>query len=61
MFNNNKTYIAQVARESYSLPEWVPLSALALSTVGTILTIGVCCYCCLFANIIKEVGWYNVF
>lgn len=51
---SNKTYIAEVTRESYSLPEWVPLSALALSTVGTILTIGVCCYCCLFANIIKE-------
>nr|CAH0100065.1 unnamed protein product [Daphnia galeata] len=41
-------------QQSTTVPDWIAQSAFILFTLGVIMLLGVCCYCCIFAHLLRR-------
>lgn len=43
-------------QQSTTVPDWIAQSAFILFTLGIAMLFGVCCYCCIFAHLLRRVS-----
>jgi len=43
-------------QQSTTVPDWIAQSAFILFTLGVAMLLGVCCYCCFFAHLLRRVS-----
>ncbi|XP_057381248.1 uncharacterized protein LOC130703802 [Daphnia carinata] len=49
-----------VKKPSSMVPDWIAQSAFVFFTLGIVLLLGVCCYCCIFAHFFRHMREKNI-